>query len=155
VAKRFRAFHHVGFLIFDERTNPNRHRWGTISMRTKEEIESAFSEEISRFEQDYMGRCPKNTQVHLLGDLVVVRLQCVLTTAEQQLVKALPAEKGRDLLKRERTNLIETARPVIAAIAAKVTCLEVVTMHHDIDMITGEEVILFTLARSPDSCEAK
>jgi len=28
-------------------------------------------------------------------------------------------------------------------------------MHHDISTITGEEVILFTLVRSPDFCEAQ
>jgi len=37
----------------------------------------------------------------------------------------------------------------------RVTGVNVVTMHHDISTVTGEEVILFTLARSPDFCEAK
>jgi uncharacterized protein YbcI len=41
------------------------------------------------------------------------------------------------------------------AMVAKVTGAKVVTMHHDISTITGEEVILFTLARSPDFCDAK
>ena len=35
------------------------------------------------------------------------------------------------------------------------TGVKVVTMHHDISTITGEEVVLFTLARSPDFREAK
>ena len=42
-----------------------------------------------------MGRGPKDIHAHLLGDLLVVRLQGVLTAAEQHLVKSLPAEKGR------------------------------------------------------------
>ena len=63
-------------------------------MRTKGEIEAAISEEISRFEQDYMGRGPKDIHVHLLGNLLVVRLQGVLTAAEQHLVKSLPAPTG-------------------------------------------------------------
>jgi len=46
-----------------------------------------------------MGRGPKDIRAHLIGDLLVVRLKGVLTAAEQQLVKALPADKGRDLLK--------------------------------------------------------
>jgi uncharacterized protein YbcI len=49
------------------------------------------------------GRGPKDIHAHLIGDLLVVRLQGVLTTAEQQLVKTLPAEKGRTLLKEVRT----------------------------------------------------
>ena len=102
-----------------------------------------------------MGRGPKDIHAHLLGDLLVVRLQGVLTAAEQHLVKSLPAEKGRDLLKQVRTHLIETARPIMEAMVEKVTGVKVVTMHHDISTITGEEVILFTLAQSPDCREAK
>jgi uncharacterized protein YbcI len=37
----------------------------------------------------------------------------------------------------------------------RVTGVKVVTMHHDISTITGEKVILFTLARSPEFREAK
>ena len=124
-------------------------------MRTQGEIEAAICEGISRFEQDYMGRGPKDIHAHLLGDLLVVRLQGVLTAAEQHLVKSLPAEKGRDLLKQVRTHLVETARPVLEATIKEVTGVKVVTMHHDISTKTGEEVVLFTLARSPDFRDAK
>ena len=124
-------------------------------MKTHGEIESAICEGMSRFEQDYMGRGPKDIHTHLLGDLLVVRLQGVLTAAEQHLVKSLSAEKGRDLLKQVRTHLIETARPIMEAMVERVTGVKVVTMHHDISTITGEEVVIFTLARSPDCREAK
>ena len=124
-------------------------------MKTRGEIEAAICEAVSRFEQDYMGRGPKDIRAHLLGDLLVVRLRGVLTAAEQHLVKSLPAEKGRDLLKQVRTHLIETARPIMEAMVEKVTGVKVVTMHHDISTTTGEKVVLFTLARSPDYREAK
>ena len=124
-------------------------------MKTHGEIESAICEGISRFEQDYMGRGPKDIHAHLLGDFLVVRLKGVLTAAEQHLVKSLPAEKGRNLLKEVRTHLIETARSVLEAMVEKVTGVKVVTMHHDISTVTGEKVLLFTLARSPDFCDAK
>ena len=124
-------------------------------MRTRGEIEAAIREEISRFEQDYMGRGPKDIHVHLLDDLLLIRLRGVLATAEQHLVKSLPAENGRDLLKRVWSHLIETTRPVMEAMVEKVTGVKVVTMHHDISTVTGEEVILFTLAKSPDFREAK
>ncbi len=115
-------------------------------MKTQGEIEAAICEGVSRFEQDYMGRGPKNVYTHLLGDFLVVRLQGVLTAAEQHLVKSLPAEKGRDLLKQVRTHLIETARPVMEAMVEKAVGVKVVTMRHDISTRTGEEVVLFTLA---------
>jgi uncharacterized protein YbcI len=125
------------------------------AMKTQGEIEAAICEGITHFEQEYMGRGPKHIQAHLIGDLLVVRLQGVLTAAEQQLVKSLPAEKGRDLLKQVRTHLIETARPVMEAMIEEVTGGKVVSLHHDISTVTGEEVVLFTLAESPFPREMK
>jgi uncharacterized protein YbcI len=119
-------------------------------MKTVGEIEAAVCEGVSRFEQDYMGRGPKDIYTHLLGNLLVVRLQGVLTAAEQHLVKSLSADKGRDLLKQVRSHLIETARPVIEAMVEEITGIKVISLHHDISTTTGEEVILFTLAESPD-----
>ena len=126
-----------------------------VAMRTLGELEAAICEGVSRFEQDYMGRGPKNIHAHLLGDLLVVRLQGVLTAAEQHLVKSLPAEKGRDLLKQVRTHLVETARPVLEAMVQEITGVKVLSLHHDISTVTGEEVVLFTLAESPAFREAK
>ena len=124
-------------------------------MNTQGEIEAAISEGIGRFQQDYMGRGPKYIHAHLIDDLVVVRLQGVLTAAEQQLVKSLPAEKGRGLLKQVRTHLVETARPLMEALIQDVTGARVLSLHHDISTITGEEVILFTLAESAHYREIK
>jgi uncharacterized protein YbcI len=120
-----------------------------VSMRTQGEIESIICEGVARFEQDYMGRGPRDIRTHLLGDLLVVRLLGVLTAAEQQLVKTLPAEKGRDLLKQVRTHLIETARPVMEALVHGATGAKVLSLHHDISTTTGEEVLLFTLSEAP------
>ena len=68
-------------------------------MKTQGEIEAAVCKGMSHFEQEYMGRGPKDIRTHLIGDLLVVRLQGVLTAAEQHLVRSLPVQKGRDLLK--------------------------------------------------------
>ena len=124
-------------------------------MKTQGEIEAAVGEAISRFEQEFMGRGPKDVHAHLIGDLLVVRLKGVLTAAEQQLVKSLPAEKGRDLLKQVRTHLIETARPVMEAMVEGATGVAVVSLHHDISTATGEEVVVFTLAEPPGVRDAK
>jgi uncharacterized protein YbcI len=104
---------------------------------------------MSRFELEYMGRGPKGIHAHLLGDLLLVRFQGVLTAAEQQLVKSLSADKGRDLLKQVRTQLIETARPVLGELVHDVTGVNVLSLHHDISTRTGEEIIVFTLTESP------
>ena len=119
------------------------------ALNTQGEIEAAICQGISRFEQEYMGRGPKDIHAHLIGDLLVVRLQGVLTAAEQQLVKSLPAEKGRNLLKQVRGHLVETARPMLEVLIQKVTGVRVLSLHHDVSTVTGEEVVLFTLAESP------
>ena len=124
-------------------------------MKTLGEIEAAVCEGISRFEQNYLGRGPKDIHAHLIGDLLVVRLQGVLTAAEQHLVKALTGEKGRDLLKQVRTYLIETARPTMEALIQEATGVKVVSLHHDISTATGEEIVVFTLAASPLFRETK
>lgn len=118
-------------------------------MKTQGEIEAAICEGMIRFKQEYMGRGPKDIRTHLIGDLLVVRLQGVLTAAEQHLVAVLPAEKGRDLLKQVRVQLIETARPVLEAMVQEVTGVKVLSLHHDVSTATGEEVVLFTLAEAP------
>ena len=118
-------------------------------MKTQGEIEAAVCEAIARFEQDYIGRGPKDIRSYLIGDLLVVRLKGVLTVAEQQLVATLPAEKGRDLLKQVRIHLVETARPVMETMIHEITGIQVVSLHHDISTITGEEIVAFTLAAAP------
>src|SRR5437867_12439174 len=112
----------------EERFGQGHHPWETgtvpshqervareVTMKTQGEIEATICDGITRFEQEYMGRGPKDIRAHLIDDLLVVRLQGVLTAAEQHLVKSLPAEKGRDLLKQVRTHLLETARPLLEA----------------------------------------
>jgi len=117
--------------------------------KTQGEIEAATCELVSRFEQEYMGRAPRDIEAHLLGDLLLVRLRGVLTAAEQQLVKSLPVEKGRDLLKQVRRHLLETGRPVLQALVQQATGCQVVSLHYDISTVTGEEVVLFSLSGSP------
>ncbi len=124
-------------------------------MKTQGEIEAAVCEGIAKFELEYMGRGPKDIHAYLIGDLLVVRLKGVLTVAEQQLVTTLPADKGRDLLKQVRIHLVETARPVMESLIHDVTSVPVVSLHHDISTVTGEEVVLFTLAKVPEYRDTK
>jgi uncharacterized protein YbcI len=124
-------------------------------MKTQGEIESAISEGMSRFEQEYMGRGPKDVRAHLVDNMIVVRLQGVLTNAEQHLVKTLPTDKGRDLLKQVRTHLIEVARPTMEAMVSDIVGVKIVSLHHDISTVTGEEVVLFVLSEAPLFREVK
>lgn len=118
-------------------------------MKTLGEVEASVCEGITRFEQEFMGRGPKDIRAFLVGELLVIRLQGVLTAAEQRLVQTLPPEKGRDLLKQVRKHLVETARTRLETLVHACTGVEVTSLHHDISTVTGEEVIIFTLNQPP------
>jgi DNA-binding response OmpR family regulator len=116
---------------------------------TQAESEAAICEGIISFQEDYLGWRAKQIRVHLIKDLLVVRLLGVLTVAERQLAKSLPPEKGRDLVKLTRDQLLELARPMLESMVHEVVGVKVLTMHHDISTVTGEEVILFGLTEAP------
>ncbi len=118
-------------------------------------MEAAICQCISKFEHEFMGRGPTDIQAHLIDDLLVVRLQGVLTAAEQHLVKTMPVDKGRDLLKQVRSQLIEIARPALEELVRDITGVKPVSLHHDISTITGEEVVIFTLAEPSQYREQK
>jgi uncharacterized protein YbcI len=124
-------------------------------MKTSGEIEAAICEGMSRFTLEYMGRGPKDIRAYLLGNIVLVRLQGVLTAAEQHLVKTLQVDKGRDLVKQVRIQLMEAARPIIEAMIHEIIGVKVLSLHHDISTVTGEEVVLFTLVGAPAFRETK
>jgi len=91
----------------------------------------------------------------LIGDLLLVRLRGVLTNAERHLATTLLVEKGRDLLKQVRSQLIEAARPALEAMVEDITGTKLVSLHHDISTVTGEQLVAFTLADTPRFRETK
>ena len=50
---------------------------------------------------------------------------------------------------------METARPALETMVQDMTGVKVVSLHYDISTVTGEAVVLFTLATPPVSREAK
>ena len=119
------------------------------AMKPQGVIETAVCEGMRHFAQDFMGRGPSQIEVHLIGVVLLIRLQGVLTPAEQRLVQTLPPEQGRDLLKQARMQLIESSRPMMEAMVQEATGVKVVSLHHDISTVTGEEFVIFTLDNSP------
>lgn len=115
---------------------------------SKGQIEAAISKAIIEFEKEYMGRGPDETRTYLLDDMVIVRLQRVLTPAEKQLAKADDAAKGRLLVKQVRTELLERARPLLEKTVSEITGRKIMSLHTDISTVTGERIIVFTLAES-------
>jgi CheY-like chemotaxis protein len=116
---------------------------------TQAESQAAICDGIIRFEEEYMGRKPEQFHAHFVKDLLVVRIQGALTQAERQLGNSSSPEKGRDLIKQVRKQLLETARPMLESLVHEVTGVKASSMHHDISTVTGEEVVLFSLVKEP------
>jgi CheY-like chemotaxis protein/uncharacterized protein YbcI len=116
---------------------------------TQRESEAAICEGISRFQNEYLGWQSERIRAYFNKDLLVVRIFEALTVGERQLSKASSAEKGRDLIKQVRMQLLELARPMLGSLVHEVAGVKVLSMHHDISTVTGEEVVLFSLVESP------
>lgn len=116
---------------------------------TQSESEAAVCEGIVRFQLEYLGWRSEQIVAHFIKDLLVARIRGALTLAERQLGKAQSPDKGRDLIKQSRKQLLELARPMLESLVHEVTAVKVLSMHHDISTVTGEEVILFTLSGAP------
>lgn len=116
---------------------------------TQAESQAAICDGIIRFQDEYLGWKSEQVHVHFLKDLLVVRIRGVLTLAERQLGKSLSPEKGRDLIKQARTQLLELARPMLESLVHEVAGVKMLSMHHDISTVTGEEVVIFSLAGAP------
>ncbi len=117
----------------------------TREPKSRGEIEADISEAIVRFEREYMGRGPEEAKTHFVQDLIIVRLQGVLTPAEKQLSSSGPNGQGRALIKQVRMELIEKARPLLETLIQDITGQRVKSLHTDISTVTGERIVVFSL----------
>lgn len=139
-------------------------------MKSQGEIEAAVCDGVSRFQQEFIGRGPRDIHAHLVGSLLVVRLQGVLTPAERQLIAPHAGGEpdghtngnghesangnGRALLKQVRAHMVATGRPRLEEVVEAATGVKLVSVHHDISTVTGEELLAFSL-ESPPACRPK
>jgi uncharacterized protein YbcI len=112
------------------------------SDKTKGQIEAGVTEAITQFERDYLGRGPKEAKSFIVENLVIVKLQGILSPAEQQLSHE---NGGVDLIKKMRTRLIESSSEDLCDLVAEETGVDVVSMHTDISSRTGERIFVFTM----------
>jgi CheY-like chemotaxis protein/uncharacterized protein YbcI len=116
---------------------------------TQAESEAAICDGMIRFQEAYMGLRSEQIHAHFIKDLLIVRIQGTLTLAERQLGKSLSPDKGRDLIKQVRKQLLELARPMLESLVHEVAGVKVLSMHHDLSTVTGEEVVIFSLVEAP------
>jgi uncharacterized protein YbcI len=109
---------------------------------TQGQLEAEISREIIRFEKEVLGRGPTEVRTRIFEDIVFVRLKGVLTPAEHTLGKL---EEGSTLLKELRFRLIQVSRPVLESTLQKLTGLRVQSLYTDVNLDTGERIIVFVL----------
>ena len=117
---------------------------------TRGETEAKITQAMVKFEREFMGRGPTEARTYLIDDMVLIRLKGVITRAESHLAGTDPTGRGRDLIKQTRTELLEKARPQLAAMLEDILHIPVRSLHTDISVKTGERIILFTMASAPE-----
>lgn len=124
--------------------------------RSRGEMEAAICDGLARFQQEFMGRGPSCVHTHLIKNRLFVHMQGVLSVGEQRLINPPDGLNGRsvEVLKLFRSHLFASGRELLEHIVRDVTGTEPVNLHHDISAVTGEEVIVFTLA-NPPACRAR
>ena len=115
---------------------------------TKGQFEAKISEAIIKFEQEFMGRCPIETVIYIIKDIIFVQLKGVLTPAEEQLAKT---SEGAALVKETHVQLLEGARALLKNIIIEITGCRIKSLHSDISTKTGERVIVFILEQNLES----
>ena len=116
---------------------------------TKGQMEAQIAAAITQFEREHLGRGPQEVRTWILQDLVLVRLKGVLTPAEEKLARD---PEGHRLVKDVRRQLLEGSRSILDEMILDLTGVQVVNLHSDISINTGERIIVFTLS---EDLEAK
>ena len=117
--------------------------------KTKGQLEAEIATAITQFDREHLGRGPHVVRAWIIQDMILLRLQGVLTPAEETLARD---PEGHRLIKQVRMQLIEGSRQMLDEMIQRLTGVQVVSLHSDMSIKRGERVILFTLA---EDLEAK
>ena len=118
-------------------------------IQTKGQLEAKIATAITQFDREHLGRGPHKVRAWIIQDMILLRLQGVLTPAEETLARD---PEGHHLLKQVRMQLIEGSRPLLDEMIQDLTGVQVVSLHSDMSIKRGERIIVFTLA---EDLEAK
>ncbi|MBI1297574.1 DUF2294 family protein [bacterium] len=120
---------------------------GRKTKKTRGMVEDEFSKALIQFEKEHLGRGPADVRTYLLSDMALVRLQGILTPAEQKLSST---PEGRDLVKEMRRQLFENSRDLLEVIVRDVLECELLSLHTDMSTVSGERMVVFIVDRDLD-----
>ncbi|PSQ97361.1 MAG: hypothetical protein BRD55_03555 [Bacteroidetes bacterium SW_9_63_38] len=110
--------------------------------KTKGQIEAGVTEATTQYERDYLGRGPKEAKSFIVENLVIVKLQGILSPAERQLSHE---NGGVGLIKKMRIRLIESSSEDLCDLVTEETGTDAVSMHTDISSRTGKRIFVFSM----------
>jgi uncharacterized protein YbcI len=113
--------------------------------KTRGQLEAEFTKAIIKFEKEYLGRGPEEARTFFIQDMILVRLQGILTPAEAKLAES---REGQTLVKETRRQLFESSRLLLEAIVGEIVGCNVVSLHTDMSTKTGERVIVLTVDKN-------
>ena len=111
---------------------------------TKGEIEAKITKEILKFEKEYLGRGPVHARTFLIHDMVLIRLQGILTPAEEKLAQNY---EGQMLVKETRCHLFETSRSILDGFVNEILGCKMIDFYSDISIESNERMIILTVER--------
>ena len=115
------------------------------NLRTKGQIEAEISDAMVRLHRERTGRGPTQARAYIVEDMIIVRLQEVLTPAERQLTGN---PHGQSLVKQFHQQMHEIARRSLEQIVEGATGCHVTSIHNDVSTKTGEQVAIYVLDRN-------
>ncbi|HMQ51199.1 MAG TPA: DUF2294 domain-containing protein [Anaerolineae bacterium] len=113
-----------------------------MTKKSRGQIEADFTTAIIKFEKEYLGRGPLEARTFFIQDMILVRLQGILTPAELKLAKT---REGQALVKETRRQLFETSRDLLAELVRLTVGCQLISLHTDMSTKTGERVVVLTV----------
>jgi len=109
---------------------------------SKKELELAISQAMERFIEEQMGECPRKVVTSVMKDVIIVRVKSMMVPAERYMMRY---QKGSETIRELKIKLIERAKPLLDAMIKNLTGADIIDLHSDVCVETGERVEIFTL----------
>ena len=118
-----------------------------MKTKTRGEAEAELTQAVIKFEKEYLGRGPLDARTFFIQDMILVRLRGIITPAERKLAES---REGQNLVKETRRQLFESSRPLIEEMVTQIIGCQLVSLHTDMSVKTGERIIVLTVNTNLD-----
>ena len=113
-----------------------------MKQRTRGMVEAEFTKAMVQFEKEHLGRGPRDARTFFIENMILVRLQGILTPAEEKLAQN---SEGKQLVKEMRRQLFENSRPLIEDLVTEIIDCSMISLHTDMSTKTGERVVVLVV----------